>query len=80
MEVIYMENNNNYTCKTGYCPVCNKLTLEYSKQPYFNGNNCYFEWHCKECGTEGKEVNYIEFIGHEFYDEKKEEYIELYEA
>lgn len=65
-----------YKNKPGYCPKCNSTNLRY-EPVYFNGDNCIFDYECKECGLVGEEYYYIEFIGHKFYDEDKKEYIEL---
>jgi len=60
----------------GKCPKCGSSNLDYSPVE-FNGNNCSFDYTCEECGTEGKEWYYLEFVGHSFYDNDKDEYIEL---
>lgn len=69
--------NEKYTNKVGHCPMCDSMNLTYSKQPSFNGDNMFFEYHCNNCGCDGNENYYVEFTGHTFWDEEKEEEIEL---
>lgn len=65
-----------YKNKAGECPKCGGHNLEYYPVE-FNGENYYFNYICEDCKTEGREWYYGEFIGHSFYDNDKEEYIEL---
>ena len=47
----------------GVCPFCGQSNLEYSKHFLHNGN-IVFPWKC-ECGAEGREVYYLDFLYHE---------------
>ena len=69
-------HNKEYVNKQGVCPVCGESDLKYSPV-YFNGENAIFEYHCNNCDCNGREIYYIEFTGHSFWDEEKEEEIDL---
>ena len=38
----------------GTCPRCDGANLDYDAVR-FEGDMCYFPWHCKECGQDGEE-------------------------
>ena len=69
-----MENKEYYN-KQGVCPMCGESNLKY-RPAWINGDNLCFEYHCNNCGCDGHENYAMEFIGHTFWDEEKEE-IEL---
>ena len=60
----------------GYCPVCDNDDLDYDSVQ-FEGNMCYFPWHCKWCGTTGNEWYNLEFVGHDNVYDKDDEYINM---
>ena len=50
-------------CHAGYCPVCGDYNLEYGDPTPYN-DNLYYPWTCNTCGSNGREMYYMEFIGH----------------
>jgi len=71
-----MENREYYN-EAGHCPMCNSMNITYNNRPTIDGNNMFFEYHCHNCGCDGEEIYYVELTGNKFWDEKKEEEIEL---
>lgn len=63
------------TNKQGVCPRCGEIIDNYGAIE-FEGDMCYFPWHCNKCGLEGEEWYSLEFTGHNIFDENGEE-IEL---
>ena len=63
------------TNKQGICPRCGEIIDNY-QEIQFEGDMCYFPWHCDNCGLEGEEWYSLEFNGHNIIDENGEE-IEL---
>jgi len=47
----------------GFCPVCGQSNLEYGNPIPYN-DNLFYPWTCKSCGSNGREMYYVEFIGH----------------
>lgn len=47
----------------GTCPRCDGANLDYDAVR-FEGDMCYFPWHCKECGQDGEEWYEMTFMGH----------------
>ena len=68
--------NNKYINKAGVCPVCGSNNLKY-EPVVFNGENAIFCYTCEDCHIDGEEVYYMEFIQHRFWDEEKEETINV---
>ena len=81
-----MENKEcvkkDYKNECGICPVCKEISLHYHNVPTMDGGNLYYTYYCENCGCEGEEVYYVEFLGHKFYDrtEEETEYIDLTEG
>lgn len=67
-----------YINEQGVCPMCGESDLKYSPV-HFNGDSLSFDYHCNNCSCDGEETYYMEFTGHRFYDEEKDEEIDLTE-
>lgn len=48
----------------GKCPLCNSMNLSYGTLEVDDGlgNSCYYPWHCDDCGADGKEWYYSDFL------------------
>lgn len=56
--------------KVGVCPFCNhEGELEYGCVSNEDDNMCYYKWRCLNCNHEGEEWYYLEFVGHNVFDE-----------
>ena len=59
---------SNLINNIGTCPHCKEQDLDYGAIQ-LEGENAYFPYKCNNCGLEGEEWYYMEFIGHNVYDE-----------
>lgn len=66
-----MKNVVNYELAKGVCPCCGEQSLDY-KAIEFEGDMGYFPYTCTNCKIEGEEWYYMDFNGHNVYDENGE--------
>lgn len=64
-------DKNNLENSIGVCANCKEHNLDYGAIE-LEGENAYFPYKCNNCGLEGKEWYYMDFIGHSIYDENGE--------
>lgn len=70
-----MENNNypkidesKLVNKQGVCPNCGEENLEYDSIQ-LEDDMCYYPYKCNNCGVKGEEWYYMQFNGHNVFDE-----------
>ena len=70
MILIELKNGMFIFCETASepseCPVCTGQLVEYGKAE-FEDDLVYHPWHCRRCGSSGKEVGRITFAGHNIH-------------